>query len=146
DTDEMAGIAKPGGGFLELAAPLDIDIIWPVRKDIGDLVILEEGLERPQTDHVVGQLGGERALLDLVELDPLLGGDLADQFCHFGPQGRARDAAGSGRVDPRHQGGADLLLELAAAGEVYRRTRRRPAGNDDELTAARLDEAAAKAG
>src|SRR5262249_41644804 len=120
DVDEMLGIAKSGGGFFELAVPLDIDAERPVRQDIGDLVIIEEWLERPEAGHVVGQLSGERALLDLVELDPLLGGDLADQLRYLGPQGLARDTSGDGRIDPRHQCRSDLFLELTAAGKICR--------------------------
>src|SRR5439155_26475895 len=100
DVDEMLGIAKSGGSFFELAVALDIDAERPIRQDIGDLVIVEEWFERPEARHVVGQLGGERALLDLVELDPLLGGDLADQLRHLGAQRLARNAAGDSRIDP----------------------------------------------
>src|SRR5205807_1132902 len=102
--------------------------------------------ERPQPNHVVGELGGERALLNLVELDPLLGRDLADQFCDFSPQCGASYPAGDRGVDPRHQGGSDLLLELVPAGKICARTLCRPGGNENELAAARLDDAATKSG
>ena len=118
DVDQMLGVAKPGVGLFELAVPLDIDVERPVHQDVGDFVVIEEGFERPQPDHVVGQLGGERALLDLVQLYPLLGRDLADQLRDFGPQRQPRDAAGYRRIDPRHQNGADLLFELAATRKI----------------------------
>ena len=63
---------------LQAAVAFHVHLIGPVHQDVGDIVILEQRFERPQTDHVVGQLGGERTLLGLVELDPLLGGYLAD--------------------------------------------------------------------
>ena len=143
----MRGVAKPGAGPFELAAPLDIDVEGPVHQDVGDRVVLEERFERSQTDHVVGQLAGERAFLDLVELAPLLGQDFADDLRDFGPQCRSRDIAGHGRVDPRHQRGPDLLLELGAIGRNGDGVGLRgPVGNENELAAGHFGDAAPKAG
>src|SRR6516162_357395 len=140
----MLGIAKPGVGPFELAVPLDINRERAVRQNVGDVVVGEKGLERSQPDHVVGQLGGERVLFDLVEFDPLIGGDLADQLGHFDPQDVPRDAAGDRRVDPRHQRGADALFQLFAASQIDRR-RRRFGGNQYQLTTLLLDDAAPEA-
>ena len=148
DIDEMLGVAKPRGGLFELAAALDVDVERPVDEDVGDLVVFEKRFERPQPDHVVGELGGERGLLDLVELDPLLGRDLADQLGDFGPAGSSRGmrpaTAGSMRDIKR---GADLLLQLVAIGEIGRRDSVPPSpGMRTSSVCARLDNAAAEAG
>ena len=90
DVDEMLGITKPCGGLFELAAPFDIDVEWPVCQDVGDFVVIEERFERPKPDHIVTEIGGERHLLDLVELNPFFGRDLAYQLGDLDPQCRAR--------------------------------------------------------
>jgi len=138
--------AESSGRSFELAAALDKNIEGPVDQHVGDVVVFEEGFERSKPDHVVGQLGGECSLLELVELNALLGRDLADQLGDFGPEGAARDATGDRGVDPRHQSGADLLLQLLAIGELGSRARWLLTGNEDELVAARLDDAAAERG
>ena len=57
------------------------------------VVVVEKRLERTEPDHVVGEFGGERHFLHLVELDALLGRDLADQLGDLVPQ-RARAECG----------------------------------------------------
>jgi hypothetical protein len=66
DADEMLGVAKPGAGLFELAAALDKNVERPVDQHVGDVVVFEQGFERPEPDHVVGQLDGERGFLQLV--------------------------------------------------------------------------------
>ena len=133
--------------LFELAAALDKDIERPIDQHIGDVVVFEKRFERTQPDHVVGQLGGERSLLHLVELDALLGRDLADQL------GDLRPAGCGARMRPATEGSMrDISAvricsfsssRLASSG---RRARRLLAGNEDELVAARLDDAAAEPG
>ena len=107
DADEMLGVAKAGAGLLELAVPLDKDRERAVDQYVGDVVVFEERFERSQPDHVVGQLGGERRFLELVELDALLGRDFADQLgslrpatlraaCGRPPMGRSAPSAPCG--------------------------------------------------
>jgi ABC-type glycerol-3-phosphate transport system substrate-binding protein len=63
-----------------------------VKQGAADLVITNT--------EVVDELGGDRVLLDFIQLDSVLGRDFADQLGDLGPQGRTRDAAGDRRVDP----------------------------------------------
>ena len=55
-------VAEPRVGPLELAAPLDVDLSRPVDQDVGDLVVVEQRLERAEADHVVDQFERELAL------------------------------------------------------------------------------------
>ena len=76
----MLGITKPRSRLFELAASFDVDVEWSICQDVSDFVVIEERLERSQTDHVVAEVGGERGFLEFVELNPVLGRDLADQL------------------------------------------------------------------
>ena len=75
-----------------------------------------------------------------------LGGDLADQLRHFDPQAVAADAAGDRRLDPRHQRGADALLDILATAQIGGSAPSGSAGNQNELARLRLDDAAPEAG
>jgi hypothetical protein len=119
--DEMLGITKPRSRLFELAASFDVDVEWSICQDVSDFVVIEERLERSQTDHVVAEVGGERGFLEFVELNPVLGRDLADQLGDFAPQSRAGNETGDGRVDSGHQNRPDLLLQLPEQGRIGHR-------------------------
>ena len=114
----MLGITKPCGSFFELAAALDVDVKRSVRQDVGNLVVIEEWLKRPQPDHVVAEVGGKRRFLEFVELCPILGCYFADQLRDFPAQTRAWNAARYGRVDPGHQHRPDPLLKFAEQRDI----------------------------
>jgi hypothetical protein len=39
-----------------LAGNLDKDGIWPVHHDVADRIITQQGFQRPEADHVIGQI------------------------------------------------------------------------------------------
>src|SRR5260370_29916685 len=117
----MLAIAKGGGGLLELSSPLDKDVERAVRQYVSDFVVVKERFERPEPDHVVAEVSGERHFLQLVELNPIFGCNFADQLRYFHPQRRARNTASHGRVDPSHQNRADSPLQLAERGQIRER-------------------------
>src|SRR5260370_17716748 len=117
----MLAIAKAGGGLLQLSSPLDKDVERAVRQYVSDFVVVKERFERPEPDHFVAEVSGERHFLQLIELHPILGCNFADQLRYFHPQRRARNTASHGRVDPGHQYRADSLLQLAERGQVRER-------------------------
>ena len=112
DVDEMLGITKPRCCLFKLAASFDIDVERSIRQDVCDFVVIEERLERSQTDHVVAEVGSERSLLEFIELNPVFGRDLADQFGDFAPQSRAGNETGDGWVDSGHQNRTDPLFQF----------------------------------
>src|SRR5260370_18846767 len=108
----MLAIAKAGGGLLQLASPLDKNVERDIRQYVSDFIVVQERFERPEPDHVVAEVSGERHFLQLVELNPIFGCNFADQLRYFYPQRRAWNTASHGRVDSGHQNRADLLLPL----------------------------------
>ena len=64
---------------VEFAAALDEDPLRTVDHDVGDRVILEQGLERSQPKHVVDELTRKLALFAAVELDAALRGDVGER-------------------------------------------------------------------
>src|SRR6516225_1534760 len=112
DIDEMVGITKSSHSLFELATSLDIDIKRSVRQDIGDFVVIKKRLERPQPDHVVAEVGSKRGFLEFVELNPVLGRDLADQLRDFSAQPGAWNLTRDSWVDSGHQNGPDPLFQL----------------------------------
>src|SRR5207237_9250140 len=69
-----------------------LDVKRPIRQDVGDLVVIEERLKRPQPDHVVAEIAGKRRFLEFVELCPILCCYFADQLRDFPAQTRAWNA------------------------------------------------------
>ena len=94
----MLGIAKASGCLFQPSMALDIDVERPIRQYVSDFVFIEERFKRPKPNHVVAEIGGERGFLEFVELNPILGRDLAHQLRDFPPQCGARDTTGNGRV------------------------------------------------
>src|SRR5262249_22348706 len=107
----MLGITKPRCRLFELAASFDVDVERSIRQDVCDFVVIEERLERSQTNHVVAEVGRERSLLKFVELNPVFGRDLTDQLGDFVPQSCAGNETGDGWVDSGHQNRTDPLLQ-----------------------------------
>ena len=92
DAHNVGVVAEDDVGELELALALDIDLVRAVHHDVGDAVIGEKLLERPQPQHVVEQHGDEEALLGLVELDFLLDQDLGRSRRRVGGRVRRDEA------------------------------------------------------
>ncbi len=99
---------------LEPAVPLDVDPLGAVDHDLGDTVVVEQPLQRPETQHVVGQLRGEPL--------PLLGRQrhllLVDDLVELAEDDLAQLLLGQARVvepgaHPLEQRLADPVLEPA---------------------------------
>ncbi len=84
------GTARPTASTLPAA--FDKYPVRPVHHDIGDAVVVEQRLQRPEAQHVVDKIAGELALFAAVKLDAPLGGDIGDQTLDFRAQtvGRQR--------------------------------------------------------
>src|SRR5919112_1870666 len=104
---------EPGGGAGQLAVLLDVDRVRAVGHDLGDRRVVQQPLQRPEAEHVVGQLGGEPLAL-LGAQRHLLGlDDLVELAQDDRPQ---RLLAQAGVVHPAahalEQRLADAVLEL----------------------------------
>ena len=55
----MRIIAKPHVGQLELAAPLDVDLVGPVDHDVVDELVGQQGLQGAEAEHVVDVREGQ---------------------------------------------------------------------------------------
>ena len=67
DVHDVLIVAELNVRELELAAPLDVDLLGPVDHDVGDALVPEQRLERPEADHVVDDGGAEQFLLAAVK-------------------------------------------------------------------------------
>ncbi len=102
DAHDVGVVAEREVGELELAAALDEDLLRPVDHDVGDGLVGEQRLERPQPEHVVEQHRDEMALLGLIELDFLLDQDLADDGAELARKFVAAELRRDLAVDPLH--------------------------------------------
>ena len=101
DVGQMRRVAEPHVRQRHLAARVRRRSVRPVDHDVGDRLVVQQRLERPEAEHVVHQFLGQRALLARVELDAPLGRDLRDQPFHSAVSrsaGMAATAAGSSRA------------------------------------------------
>ena len=73
---DVRGVAELHRRQHHLAVAFDEHAVGAVDHDVGDVVVVEQRLERAEAEHVVHQLGRERALLAAVQLHPPLVGDL----------------------------------------------------------------------
>src|SRR5579872_464990 len=83
DAQEVVVVAEADGREFELAVPLDVDLERPVDQDVGDRVVLQQGLDRPQTHHLVEDVGAQFLEFGAVQRQPLLAGEVADQLAHL---------------------------------------------------------------
>jgi hypothetical protein len=56
DPHDVVVVLEDHVGQLELAVPLDVDLARAVDHDLGDRLVAEERLERPEADDLVGDL------------------------------------------------------------------------------------------
>jgi len=96
----MRRIAEPDAGQIQLAAAFHEHAVRSVDHDIGDAVVLQQRLQRPEAEHVVHQFLGQQALFAAVEMDAFLGGDFRDQPFHFRGQALERHGGDGGRIEP----------------------------------------------
>ena len=114
----MLDVAEACGGLFQFAEPLDKDVVRPVDEDVGHVLIIEQRLQRTEADQIIGQLGRERVLLDLVEVEPFTRRDLVHELGDLGAQGGAGQPRHRRRIDARQQDIAHPLLVLGAGAAV----------------------------
>ena len=102
-------------GQLDLALALDVDLVRAVDHDVGDGVVLEQRLERPEAHHVVDQQPHDRAQLGRVQLDLQVDDDLLDDLGDLGAQLLRPERRGDRDVDALHQQRHHLRLDLQLA-------------------------------
>ena len=83
----------------ELAPALDIDLVRTIDQDVGNGRILQHGLERTVTNHVVDDVLGDLLLLLLVEQEPSLVGELDHELHHASLQVCCAHADRQRRID-----------------------------------------------
>ena len=98
--------AEPHGGFLQLAAHLDEYRVRPVHHDVADRIVTQQRFQRPEADHVVGQLLCQLRLVPRRELHLVLIGDLVDNRLQFGAQDLGRHSGDGTRIELFHDLGA----------------------------------------
>jgi hypothetical protein len=120
---------------VELAAPLDVDLVRPVDQDVGHRGVLHQGLDGTEAERLVLDLHHELLALLPAErrlvVDQHVLDDTADLLLD--------DVAGQhrqlGEIEPLDELSVHARLELVAAdvrtpGDVVRGWRRRRAGGD----------------
>ncbi len=93
DVDQVLIVAERDIAQFELAAAFDVNLLRAVDHDVGDALVREQRLERPEPEHVRDQRFDEFALLEVVQLYSALGQQFLD------PAGKLRFEGG-----PRHFG------------------------------------------
>ena len=107
---DVLRIAELRACFFQLAMSFDVDIERSIDQDVGDRFILEQRFERTESNHIVGQFGGERCFLDLVEPGFFFGRNCGDEERDFCPQSLPWHVVGHDRIDALHQDRAHLFL------------------------------------
>ncbi len=79
----MVVVAESNRGELELAAPFDIDLEGSVDQDVGDAVVLQQGLDGPEPGHLVEHLGAQLVQFGAVQRQALVADEVADQAAHL---------------------------------------------------------------
>ena len=134
----MLVVAEPHVGQLELAAALDIDLLRPVDHDVGDGLVLEQRLERPEPEHVGDQQFDELALLGEIQLDLGLGEQILDPAAELRLEDGARHLGGGGDVHVFEDERLDLRLRRLDRGRLERRDAA-PSGAGSDFPGARAD-------
>ena len=73
DAPEVGLVDEAGRGLLDAAGPLDVDRVRAVDHDLGDLLVLEEPVDRAVAEDVVGDVLDELGLVGGRQRRPLLG-------------------------------------------------------------------------
>ena len=99
------------GRALDLAVPLDVDLVGPVDHDLGHLGVLEVSLDGPVAEDVVGDVLAQPGLVGQRQGRGLVGQGGLEVRVHARPQVL-------GREPPLGQLGAELLDEALVHAEV----------------------------
>ncbi len=113
---------------LEHAAALDEDVLVAVDQDVGDRRVLEQGLERAETRHLVHDLGDEEVELPGVEGEALGDDPLRDDAVDLAAQLVGRQLLERGEVELLDQ--APVQAHLGVEELLVRRGGRRRHGGD----------------
>src|SRR5439155_26306100 len=108
-------IAKLDVGFLQLAAPLHINLEWAVDQDIADRGVLEQDLERPKTERFIEYLVDEALALHAVEERVFGVAQALDNEANFAAERIAGQVAHAREIQLVHELAVDQPLELLEA-------------------------------
>src|SRR3546814_19830353 len=78
DAQQVPFILKARGSLLEKAVAFDEDGVVAVHEDVGDRLVLEQRLKRPEPQKLVENVGFQRRALDFVEDFAVLAKNLGD--------------------------------------------------------------------
>src|SRR4029079_802767 len=139
----MGIVAELQFSQFKLAAPLDIDHARTIDEDIVHRRIAEQGLQRPEANHFINDVGGKRVLLDLIQQEALLVGNFRNQFIDAISEFLLRQTDRDRRFDPHEysvandihgcglrmrRGRASSMAARRAAATVHNRWIRRSEG------------------
>jgi hypothetical protein len=102
-------------GEFELALALDINLVRAVDHDVGDGLVAQERLQRPETQHLIDDLVRKRLLFDVRERDFQLHHDIADELDDLAFQILARQARRRIDIDLLHEQRIDFILGVAVS-------------------------------
>ena len=85
DAHDVVVVLEDDVGQLELAAALDVDLARAVDHDLGDGLVAQERLERPEADDLVGDLLEHPDPLGAGEGEAFLVDDLAEDLLDLAP-------------------------------------------------------------
>ena len=106
DPEDVLVVQEGAIDALDLPAPLDVDLVRAVDHDLGDRVVGEEGLERPEAADLADQLLDQAQALVARDREPIGADDPVDDRPDPGLDvGRRRG------VEQRGGGATDLVLE-----------------------------------
>ena len=110
DPEDVFVVQEDAVDAVDLAGPFDVDAGRPVDHDLGDGLVAQEGLQRPEAHQVVDHLLDEAQPLVTGDREGVLGHDAVDNRLDLGPDVGRRD------VEQRVERADHLLLEAEANG------------------------------
>ena len=108
----MGIVAEDDAGGLELAVPLDVDLLRSVDEDIGDGWVLHQGLDRPESEGLVFDLDDKVITLFAAQRCLVEGEHVLDDPANLLLDDFARESIELCEVEPVDQLAVDTSLEL----------------------------------
>ena len=111
DAHQVLIVAKAHGGLVDFAAAFDPYAAVAVDQDVGDVVVLQQRLERPEAQHVAGGGFDQAHPIGLGQQQMILIDQLVDDRVHLRQQRRVARVFELGDVDSLEQQILNLALE-----------------------------------
>src|SRR5258708_15144806 len=83
DLHEVPVVFEGQAGQFQLAGALDVHLVEPVHQNVGDGVVLEQGLERAETEDLIEDFARQALALGKAEGNDLAVDRVADESEHF---------------------------------------------------------------